>query len=134
MSNENEIRQFMVSYTDAFHSFDPARIAPFYTDTIMMMGNDGVRVIETETELEPMIDGLRRMLQSKGYARTEAPVFYVKSLDQQVAIVSCVWRRLDGEGNNLQQLGATYLLHAAHGRWKIASAALHGPDSVIEFA
>lgn len=132
MPQKQAVLDFMQGYAEAFHSFEPARIAPFYATPMTLIGKDGVQLIVDLESMAPSIDAVKQMLDAKGYARSEEPRFSVRLLDDNLAMVSSRWRRLDAQGNAIQDFGALYVLHRQNGGWKIRSAVLHRPETMLD--
>ena len=132
MPDQDSVLTFMTAYAEAFHSFEPQRVAPFYDFPLTMANNDGVQVISNPEALAGAVAGVKQLLDARGYARSDPPLFSVRPLDARLVLVGSEWRRLDGAGKAIQHFGTTYLLHAGEAGWKIRSAVLHRPEAMRE--
>jgi hypothetical protein len=78
------------------------------------------------TAFAPAIEGLR----ARGYVRSELSLRCVKSLSATTTLVTGVAVRYKADGQELERVGVTYVLHQADGRWKIAVLIVHDIDEV----
>jgi uncharacterized NTF2-like protein DUF6841 len=78
------------------------------------------------TAFTAAIEGLR----ARGYGRSELSVRSVKSLSATATLVTGVAVRYKADGQELERVGVTYVLHKADDRWKIAVLIVHDTDEV----
>ena len=67
-------------------------------------------------------------LRAKGYSRSELEVGYVKSLSSSAALIGGAAVRYKIDGQELDRVGVTYVLHKTEGGWKFATVILHDVD------
>jgi len=72
----------------------------------------------------PVMDGLR----AREYGRSELRVRHFKSLSATAALATGVALRYKLDGQELERVGITYVLHKADTRWKIAVMIIHDID------
>ena len=63
------------------------------------------------------MDGLR----AKGYGRSELELAYVKSLSSSAALIGGVAVRYTADGQQLERVGVTYVLHKTETGWNFAT-------------
>ena len=91
----------------------------------LFMGPPGVFPVPTSSALAPIIAPAMEDLRAKGYGRSELSLQYVKALSATGALASGVAVRYKTDGQELERVGVTYLLHNAGTGWKIAVLVLH---------
>lgn len=75
----------------------------------------------------PVIEGLR----ARGYGRSELSLHQVKMLSATAALANGVARRYKADGQELEGIGVTYLLHKSDTGWKLAVVVLRDRDQVV---
>ena len=81
-----------------------------------------------EAAFAPMREGLR----ARGYGRSELGMLHVKQLSATAALASGVAVRYRADGQELERVGVSYVLHKADDdRWKIAVTVVHDTDKVV---
>ena len=69
-------------------------------------------------------------LRARGFGRSELSVRNVKSLSATATLVTGVAVRYKVDGQELERVGVTYVLHKADTRWKIAVLIVHDANEV----
>jgi hypothetical protein len=69
----------------------------------------------------PVMEGLR----AKGCGRSEFEVGSIKSLSSSAALMGGVAVRYKTDGQQLERVGITYVLHKTESGWKFATVILH---------
>ena len=64
-------------------------------------------------------------LRTREFSRSELSVGYVKSLSASATLVTGIAIRYRRNGQELERVGVTYVLHKAETGWKIAVIILH---------
>ena len=67
-------------------------------------------------------------LRARGFGRSELSVRRVESLSPSANLVTGVAIRYTVDGQELERVGVTYVLHNADSRWKIAVLIVHDPN------
>ncbi|HBN16285.1 MAG: hypothetical protein CMQ46_03390 [Gammaproteobacteria bacterium] len=123
-----EITHLMQSIGETFSRLDfDAWLALFTTPrTIISKGNvfSSTSAEETRNKMMPVFDSLHQ----RGFAHTRLDKCHIKLLGDTNAMASTVWTRLDGNGDVIETLGATYTLVLADGAWKVAVVMSHRAD------
>lgn len=117
---QDEIRQLMHAVGEAFSNLDfDAWLAHFCVPrTVISKGVvfSSSSYDDTRSMILPVFDSLRK----RGFSYTRLDNCRIKLLGDTSAMASTVWTRLDGNGNVIETLGATYTLVSAGGLWKVA--------------
>jgi hypothetical protein len=70
-------------------------------------------------------------LRARGYGRSELSLQQVKPLSATAAMASGVALRYKADGQEMDRVGVTYLLHKADTGWKIVAVVLHDTDGAV---
>jgi hypothetical protein len=95
--------------------------------TFQQVAAAGAHLIAIEAAYTALIQELRL----RGYSHSVWSELYVKVLDASTALESGVPVRF-ANGDELERIGATYLLRKSGAAWKIAVLTVHAPDTVIQ--
>ena len=128
MANE-AVSQLMADYYRDFSTLNVQAILPYFNEPSLLVGPQGVIPIPDHAALvavfEPVMDGLR----ASGYGRSELELGYIKSLSSSAALVGGVAVRYKVDGQELDRVGITYVLHKKESGWKFATLILHDPNT-----
>ena len=69
-------------------------------------------------------------LRARGFGRSELSVQHVKSLSATATLVTGLALRYKLDGQELERVGVTYVLHKADSHWRIAVLIIHDPHEV----
>jgi NTF2-like protein (DUF6841) len=69
-------------------------------------------------------------LRARGFHRSELSARNVESLSATATLVTGVAVRYKVDGQELERVGVTYVLHKADSRWKIAVLIVHDANEV----
>jgi ketosteroid isomerase-like protein len=112
--------QVLTDYYSAFSTLELQAVLPYFHEPCLLLGPQGVYAAPTRAALEavftPAIDGLR----ARGYGRSELSLRQVKSLGATAILATGVALRYKLDGQELDRVGVTYVLHKADDRWRIA--------------
>ncbi len=72
---------------------------------------------------------LLHRLRARGFGRSELTALRVERLSATATLARGIAVRYKTSGQELEQVGVTYLLHKADDRWKIAVTAIHDADN-----
>lgn len=131
MADRAAVTRVLADYSSAFGTLDVQAILPYYHEPCLLVGPQGaVAVPDHDTmaaAFTPMIESLR----ARGYARSEFSMPHIKQLSATAALASGVAVRYKADGQELERLGVSYLLHKADDRWTITVTAIHDADKVV---
>jgi ketosteroid isomerase-like protein len=125
------VTSLLNDYARAFGKLDVQAILPYYHEPSVLITTRGVATMPTHAAMavafKPLMDGLR----ARGYARSEFTTLNVKRLSATTALASGAAVRYKADGQELERLGATYVLHKTENGWKIAVTVGHDVENVI---
>jgi len=94
----------------------------------LLVGPQGVIPIPDRSALVAVFGPVMEGLRAKGYDRSELELGYVKSLSSSAALIAGVAVRYKTDGQQLERVGITYVLHKTESGWKFATVILHDPN------
>jgi hypothetical protein len=98
----------------------------------MLIGGTGVRVIATRAETEAWMKSLWARLKERGFARaSKFSPLHIKQVSTSAAVASVRFARYDANGQEVERIGATYILHKTGAEWKIVVIVTHDPGGVL---
>ncbi len=129
--HDDAVSQTLADYYAAFSALDVQGVLPYFHEPSLFISLQGVFAAPTFVELTTVFTSAMEDLRTRGFARSELRVADIKSLSATAALVTGVAIRFKRNGQELERAGVTYVLHKAHGGWKIAVIILHdtGPRS-----
>jgi len=131
MDDEATVTRVLTDYVSAFGTLDVQAILPYYHEPCLLVGPQGVAALPTRAAmvaaLTPMMEGLRE----RGYGRSELSMLHVKQLSAAASLASGVAVRYRADGQELERVGVSYVLHKADDRWTIAVTVVHDTDKVV---
>jgi ketosteroid isomerase-like protein len=126
------LRQALNDYAHAFHNFDGQHVLPYYHEPLMLIGGTGVRVIATRAETEAWMNSFWARLKERGFTRaSKFSPLHIKQVSASAAVARVRFVRYDAGGQELERIGATYVLHKTGAGWKIVVIVTHDPDGVL---
>ena len=131
MTNEAVVTQVLADYYSAFSTLDVQAILPYFHQPVLLIGPPGVLAAPTSAVLSSIFAPVIEDIRARGYGRSELSLQQVKLLSATAALASGVARRYKADGQELERVGVTYLLHKADPGWKIAVVVLHDTDEVV---
>ena len=130
MNEETEVIRVLADYYTAFSTLEVHAVLPYFHEPSVLIGPQGVFAAPTyavlTTALGPAMDGLR----VRGFGRSELSVRNVKALSATETLVTGVAARHKVDGQELERVGVTYVLHKTDTRWQIAVLIVHDADEV----
>jgi len=98
----------------------------------MLIGRAGVRVLATRAEIEAWMSSFWTQLKERLFARaTKFSPLRVRRVSANAAFASVRFVRYDVRGQELERIGATYVLHKTDTGWKIVAIVTHDPSEVL---
>ena len=126
MANES-VNQVIADYYRDFSTLNVQAILPYFNQPSLLVGPRGVIPIPNHAALAAVFGPVMEGLRVKGYGRSEFELDYAKSLSSSAALIGGVAVRYNTDGQPLERVGITYLLHKADSGWKFATVILHDP-------
>ena len=128
MANESA-NQVIADYYRDFSTLNVQAILPYFNEPSLLVGPQGVIPLPNHAALVAVFGPVMEGLRSKGYGRSEFELGYVKPLSASVALVGGVAVRYKTDGQQLERLGVTYVLHKTESGWKFATVIAHDPNT-----
>ena len=128
MANESE-NQVIADYYRDFSTLNIQAILPYFNEPSLLIGPQGVIPIPNHAALTAVFGPVMEGLRGKGYGRSEFELDYAKSLSSSAALIGGVAVRYNADGQQLERVGITYLLHKTGSGWKFATVILHDPNT-----
>src|SRR5215472_5743157 len=128
MANE-DVKQVIYDYYRDFSSLNVQAILPYFNEPSLLVGPQGVLPIPDHAALVAVFGPVMEGLRAKGYGRSELELGYIQSLSSSAALISGVAVRYNTDGQELERVGVTYVLHKAQSGWKFATLILHDPKA-----
>ena len=126
MANE-ALNQVIADYYRDFSTLNVQAILPYFNQPSLLVGPQGVIPIPDRSALVAVFGPVMEGLRAKGYGRSELELGDIKSLSSSAALISGVAVRYKTDGQQLERVGITYLLHKTESGWKFATVILHDP-------
>ena len=128
--DEAAVTRVLADYYRAFSTLEVPAILSYFHEPTLLIGPQGVLAAPTSTVLAASFTTAIDALRARQYGRSELSVRSFRSLSATAAIVTGVALRYRLDGQELERVGVTYVLHKADGRWRIAVLIVHDPDEV----
>lgn len=122
------IHQVIADYYRDFSTLNVQAILPYFNEPSLLIGPQGVIPIPNRAALAAVFGPVMEGLRAKGYDRSELELGYVKSLSSSAALIGGVAVRYKTDGQQLERVGITYVLHKTKSGWKFATVILHDPN------
>jgi hypothetical protein len=123
------LNQFIADYYRDFSTLNVQAILPYFSEPSLLVGPQGVIPIPDHAAVVPVFGPVMEGLRAKGYGRSELELGYVQSLSSSAALIGGVAVRYKIDGQQLDRVGVTYVLHKTEGSWKFATVILHDPGT-----
>lgn len=128
MTSEEAVTQVLSDYYAAFSTLNVEAILPYFHEPALLVGPQGVMPVATRVALVPIFGAVMEGLRSRQYARSELSVKQLRVLSATSALAIGVAIRYRADGQELERVGITYLLHKAASGWEFAVVVLHDVD------
>ena len=130
MDEETAVIQVLVDYYAAFSTLDVLAVLPYFHEPSVVIGPQGVFAAPTCAVLTTVFTPAMEDLRARGFGRSELSARNVKSLSATAALVTGVAIRYEVDGQELERVGVTYVLHKVDTLWKIAVLIVHDANDV----
>jgi hypothetical protein len=128
VANES-VNQVIADYYRDFSTLNVQAILPYFNEPSLLVGPHGVIPVPNHAALLAVFGPVMEGLRAKGYGRSEFELDYAKSLSSSVSLIGGVAVRYNADGQLLERVGITYLLHKTESGWKFATVILHDPHT-----
>jgi len=128
MANE-AVNRVIADYYRDFSTLNVQAILAYFNEPSLLVGPQGVIPIPNHAALAAVFGPVMEGLRAKGYGRSEFELDYAKSLSSSAALIGGVAVRYDANGQQLERVGITYVLHKTASGWKFATVILHDPNT-----
>ena len=125
------VTRLLSDYARVFGKLDVQAILPYYLEPSMLIRPQGVAMMPTHAAMAATFAPLMEGLRVRGYARSEFTTLNMKRLSATTMLVSGVAVRYKADGQELERIGATYVLHKTEKGWKIAVSVRHDVENVV---
>ena len=122
--------QALIDYFNAVITLDTQRVVRYCHEPFTFVSTGLARSLVTRADLDSWLKPGFAALKERGYARSEWPQLNVKLLSNGVAIASALIVRYKTDGQEMERVGATYLLRKTDDGWKVAVLAAHDASNV----
>jgi hypothetical protein len=130
MNNEEAVKQVFSDYYNSFSTLDVQSILPYFHQPALLIGPLGVIAIPTPAAVVPIFGPVMEDLRQRKYRRSELSLQQFKLLSATSALAVGAAIRYKADGQELERVGVTYLLHKGNDGWKFAVMVLHDTDKV----
>jgi hypothetical protein len=128
VANES-VNQVIADYYRDFSTLNVQAILPYFNEPSLLVGPHGVIPVPNHAALLAVFGPVMEGLRAKDYGRSEFELDYAKSLSSSVSLIGGVAVRYNADGQLLERVGITYLLHKTESGWKFATVILHDPHT-----
>ena len=126
---DETVNQVIADYYRDFSTLNVRAILPYFNEPSLLVGPQGVIPLLDRAALVAVFGLVMEGLRAKGYSRSELELGYVKSLSSSAALISGAAVRYKTDGQQLERVGITYVLHKTESGWKFATVILHDPNT-----
>ena len=132
LNDQVAVIQTLRDYYAASNKQDVQGMVSYYHEPVVFITPRGVIARATRTDASAVLTEFIEQLRAMAAARSEWAESHVKQLSDTLAVAGIVVVRYQADGQELERLGWTYLLHKTGGGWKIAVLAGHPADTVLQ--
>jgi len=125
MTDQAAVNHMLDEYYAAFSTLNIQAILPYFHQPALLIGPPGVIALPTPAAILPIFTPVMQNLRARGYGRSELDQRKVKLLSAKSALASGIAVRYKSDGQELERVGITYMLHKTDDAWKFAAMILH---------
>jgi ketosteroid isomerase-like protein len=125
MDDISTVTKVLHAYYTAFSSLDADAVAPFFHLPCIFISPLGVDAAPTQNDVKDVFRIIAEGLGQRAYKRSELTALQVKRMSDSAALATGVAVRYKVDGDELERVGVTYLLHKTDERWTIAVTVVH---------
>ena len=127
LSDEATPTLLLTEYYAAFSTLEVEAALPFFHEPSMIIGPQGVFAASKRAVLAGVFGPTMEDLRTKQYGRSELNVRHMHTLSPTATLVIGVAVRYRQDGEEMERVGVTYVLHMTGAGWKIAVFIVHEP-------
>jgi hypothetical protein len=127
-NNEDAVNQVLTDYYKAFSTLTVQSILCYFHQPALLVGPSGVVALPTAEAVIPIFGPVMESLRQREYLRSEFSLQQLRFLNTTSALAMGVAVRYKTDGQEMERVGLTYLLHKSDSGWKFAVMALHDTD------
>lgn len=128
-NNEDDVKQLLTDYYKAFSTLNVRSILRYFHQPALLIGPTGVIALPTPEAVIPIFGPVMENLRQRGYGRSELSLQEIRLLSATLAFATGAAIRYKTDGQEMERVGVTYLLHKADRGWKFAVMTLHDTDN-----
>lgn len=125
MTGQPTAIQVLTDYFAAFSTLEVHAFLPYFHEPSLLIGPEGMVAAPTTAVLAAAFAPALESLRARGFRRSELNVRLSKTLSETAALITGVAIRYKADGQELERVGVTYVLHKNDTGWKIAVLILH---------
>ncbi len=125
MTDEAAVNRMLDEYYAAFSTLNIQAILAYFHQPALLIGPPGVVALPTPAAILPIFTPVMQNLRARGYGRSELDQRKVKLLSAKSALASGIAVRYKSDGQELERVGITYMLHKTDDAWKFVVMVLH---------
>ena len=129
-NNEDAVKQVLTDYYKAFSTLTVHSVLRYFHQPALLIGPSGVIALPTPEAVIPIFGPIMESLQQREYGRSEFSLQQLRLLSATSALAMGVAIRYKTDGQEMERVGLTYLLHKGDSGWKFAAMTLHDTDKV----
>ncbi len=130
MNNQDAVKQVLTDYYKAFSTLTVQSILRYFHEPALLIGPSGVIALPTAEAVVPIFGPVMENLRQREYRRSELSLQQRRLLSATSAFAAGVAIRYKIDGQEMERVGVTYLLHKGDNGWRFAAMALHDTDKV----
>ena len=125
---EDAVNQVLSDYYKAFSTLTIQSILRYFHQPALLIGPSGVIALPTPEAVVPIFGPVMENLRQREYHRSEFSLQQLRLLSATSALAMGVAIRYKIDGQEMERVGITYLLHKGDSGWKFAVMALQDTD------
>jgi ketosteroid isomerase-like protein len=129
-NNEDDVKQVLTEYYKAFSTLNVRSILHYFHQPALLIGPSGVIALPTSEAVVPIFGPVMESLRQREYGRSEFSLQQLRILSATSALAMGAAIRYKNDGQEMERVGLTYLLHKGDDGWKFAVMTLHDTDKV----
>jgi hypothetical protein len=125
MNEKLAVLRVLTDYYAAFSTLDVQAFLPYFHEPSLLIGPQDVFAAPTHAVLASPLAQAVVDLRARGFGKSELTVRDVNSLSSTATVVTGVAERFKVNGEKLERVGVTYVLHKGDTGWRIVVLILH---------
>jgi hypothetical protein len=124
-NNGDAVKQVLTDYYKAFSTLNVQSILSYFHQPALLIGPSGVIALPTAEAVVPIFGTVMESLRQREYGRSVFSLRQLQLLSATSALAMGMAIRYKIDGQEMERVGITYLLHKDASGWKFAVMALH---------